>query len=155
MKCSIKRCTAEAYNYGDVYLCPDHEQTLRRAFYNTAKAPDAPPPTLGSLLGALANGEVPQSDVIRSFVDNAMKARAVRAQARQAASPPHAQPQRTPTQAALMVLGFDPRKPAPSAEVIKDRFRNLAKTYHPDRPAGDAKKMQAINKAYEILTTPR
>lgn len=155
MKCSIKRCTADADNFAEFYFCPEHTQALRRAFYNIPKEPEAaPPPTLGSLLGSLANGDVPQPDVIRAFVDNTLKARAARVQARQQQAEAPPRPARTPRQTALMVLGFDPHKAVPDAETLKARFRNLAKTYHPDRPAGDAKKMQAINKAYEILTQP-
>jgi curved DNA-binding protein CbpA len=34
---------------------------------------------------------------------------------------------------------------------IKDRYRQLALRYHPDRHEGDAEKMEAINRAYETL----
>jgi curved DNA-binding protein CbpA len=37
---------------------------------------------------------------------------------------------------------------------IKVRFKQLAKTYHPDR-AGDTEKMSAINSAYAILADPK
>jgi len=34
---------------------------------------------------------------------------------------------------------------------IKKRYRDLAKEYHPDLPTGDSKKMQEIQRAYEVL----
>ena len=34
---------------------------------------------------------------------------------------------------------------------IKERYRKLAKKYHPDRRGGDAGKMEALIRAYEIL----
>lgn len=34
---------------------------------------------------------------------------------------------------------------------IKERYRQLARRYHPDRDAGDAVRMEEINRAYETL----
>ena len=34
---------------------------------------------------------------------------------------------------------------------IKKRYRQLARRHHPDRNAGDARKMEEINRAYETL----
>jgi curved DNA-binding protein CbpA len=34
---------------------------------------------------------------------------------------------------------------------IKERYRQLARRYHPDRNEGDAKRMMEINRAYETL----
>ena len=34
---------------------------------------------------------------------------------------------------------------------IKERYRQLARRYHPDRDKGDADKMEEINRAYEAL----
>ena len=34
---------------------------------------------------------------------------------------------------------------------IKKRYRQLARRHHPDRNAGDAEKMEEINRAYETL----
>jgi DnaJ-domain-containing protein 1 len=51
-------------------------------------------------------------------------------------------------QQALAVLGLPPNA---TPEQIKRRYRALAKRYHPDR-GGDARQMQRIIAAYEILT---
>lgn len=158
MKCVIKKCSVDVTSDDAFPLCDHHDRTLRAQLKQPAKTePDMPRPTLGAILGAFAHGEIPEPDVLRSFVDGALQDRRARVQAQQqaqqAAQP--ARPQATPTQAALMVLGFDPRKPVPPEDVLKDRYRNLAKTYHPDRPAGDARKMQSINKAYAFLTSPK
>jgi len=51
-------------------------------------------------------------------------------------------------------LRFDDR---PSAAEIKTKYRSLSKKFHPDRNRGDAasaKRMQAINRAYEVLYDP-
>ena len=38
-----------------------------------------------------------------------------------------------------------------TAREVKHRYRELAKRYHPDRPGGDAEKMERIQRAYELL----
>ena len=38
-----------------------------------------------------------------------------------------------------------------TAREVKRRYRELAKRYHPDRPEGDAEKMESIQQAYELL----
>lgn len=36
-------------------------------------------------------------------------------------------------------------------EYIRTRYRELARKHHPDRPSGDAKVMQDINREYDIM----
>lgn len=38
-----------------------------------------------------------------------------------------------------------------SVQEIKLKFRELARRHHPDRPGGDHRKMQELNRAYEIV----
>lgn len=61
---------------------------------------------------------------------------------------------------ARKTLGFT-AKEAITAELVKQRFRELAKKHHPDRFATDpvkhaqaTKRMAEINHAYEVLTRP-
>ncbi|WP_292654400.1 J domain-containing protein [Nitratifractor sp.] len=49
---------------------------------------------------------------------------------------------------ALETLGLPPMV---TREEIKKRYRQLARRHHPDREAGDAERMEAINRAYETL----
>lgn len=53
--------------------------------------------------------------------------------------------------AALEVLGFDPSSGMPSAKDLRERYRQLARTHHPDK-GGDTVKMQDIQGAYDVLT---
>lgn len=41
-----------------------------------------------------------------------------------------------------------------TAEQLKKARQALAKKYHPDRQGGDSEKMQAVNKAYDVLSDP-
>lgn len=54
-------------------------------------------------------------------------------------------------QQALAVLGLPPNA---SQQQIKQRYRLLAKRYHPDR-GGDPRQMQQIIAAYDLLTKER
>lgn len=38
-----------------------------------------------------------------------------------------------------------------SVNEIKTKFRSLAREHHPDKPSGDHRKMQELNRAYEIV----
>ena len=49
---------------------------------------------------------------------------------------------------ALKILGLPPLV---TRGEIKKRYRQLARRHHPDRNAGDARKMEEINRAYETL----
>jgi curved DNA-binding protein CbpA len=49
---------------------------------------------------------------------------------------------------ALEILGLPPLV---TREEIKRRYRQLARRHHPDRKGGDAREMEAINRAYELL----
>jgi len=49
---------------------------------------------------------------------------------------------------ALETLGLPPMV---TRGEIKKRYRQLARRCHPDRNAGDARKMEEINRAYETL----
>ncbi len=49
---------------------------------------------------------------------------------------------------ALETLGLPPLV---TRGEIKKRYRQLARRHHPDRNAGDARKMEEINRAYETL----
>jgi DnaJ-domain-containing protein 1 len=51
-------------------------------------------------------------------------------------------------QQALTILGLPPNA---TQQQIKQRYRKLAKQYHPDR-GGDQRQMQRIIAAYELLT---
>lgn len=42
-----------------------------------------------------------------------------------------------------------------TAQMIKTAYRALAAMHHPDREQGDAERMSAINKAYEVLSDPK
>lgn len=50
------------------------------------------------------------------------------------------------------VLGI---APAASIEQIKQRYRDLAKIYHPDKQNGDTKAMSKLNQAYEQICEER
>ena len=49
---------------------------------------------------------------------------------------------------ALEILGLPKMV---TAEEVKHRYRELAKRYHPDRPGGEAERMERIQRAYELL----
>ena len=58
-----------------------------------------------------------------------------------------------------MSINFDAYKTlqvVPDADdiVVEAAFRVLARRYHPDAPSGDAARMAAINRAYDLLRTP-
>lgn len=52
---------------------------------------------------------------------------------------------------ARQVMGF-PATGHLTAEILKKRFRELAKKHHPDRPGGSATRMQAVNHANDVLS---
>lgn len=45
------------------------------------------------------------------------------------------------------ILGFDSK---PSEDKLKNRYRELVKKYHPDKPDGDSEFFEAINEAYKM-----
>ena len=49
---------------------------------------------------------------------------------------------------ALETLGLPPLV---TRDEVKRRYRELARRYHPDREGGDARRMEALNRAYEVL----
>ena len=48
------------------------------------------------------------------------------------------------------ILGVSPNS---TAEEVKSAYRRLAKSYHPDRYAGDSKRFRQIQEAYAVLST--
>jgi DnaJ-domain-containing protein 1 len=64
-------------------------------------------------------------------------------------TPPPREPQK-PAFDARAVMGFKPRD-ALTADIIKQRYRRLAKENHPDRTGGDDSRMKAINRARDAL----
>ena len=52
---------------------------------------------------------------------------------------------------AYATLGVGPGAPA---EVISAAYRRLARIYHPDGRAQDARRMIEINRAYDLIKTP-
>lgn len=55
---------------------------------------------------------------------------------------------------ARKAFGFSPTEPL-TPDVIKKRYRELARKHHPDRKGGSAERMKTINTAYEILDIAR
>ncbi|MGE0251269.1 MAG: J domain-containing protein [Dongiaceae bacterium] len=51
---------------------------------------------------------------------------------------------------ALYVLGFPPDA-MPSAKIIKEKYLNLAKLFHPDGECGDHERMTQLNAAFKLL----
>jgi curved DNA-binding protein CbpA len=51
---------------------------------------------------------------------------------------------------ALQVFGLDILA-KPSQDQLRQRYRDLALQYHPDKPTGDAAQMSKLNNAYEVL----
>jgi len=49
---------------------------------------------------------------------------------------------------ALERLGLPPMV---TRDEIKKRYRQLARRHHPDREGGDAREMESLNRAYELL----
>ena len=48
-------------------------------------------------------------------------------------------------------LGSDPAANADTRDKLDKRYKNLAKTYHPDMDSGDTETMALINQEYERL----
>ena len=73
-------------------------------------------------------------------------------------SVPRAEPPRDPRaveaerefRAAKLLLGFAESQPI-TADMVKERKKELARRYHPDRPGGSLEKMQEINAAVDVL----
>jgi curved DNA-binding protein CbpA len=51
---------------------------------------------------------------------------------------------------ARTILGFDPAQVL-TKEAINDRRKQLAKVFHPDRPAGSLEAMKRVNLAADLL----
>jgi len=51
-------------------------------------------------------------------------------------------------QGAIRLFGFEDRI---TLRQIKERYRLLARQYHPDHGAGDLRQMEEINRAYALL----
>lgn len=68
--------------------------------------------------------------------------------------PPHQDPRQVEAMRAVararQVLGF-PHNQALTPEMVKDRKRDLAKKFHPDRMGGDTTKMSSVNHAADVL----